>query len=117
MVVGCNTSVREPGNLQTYKTKDMTVNLNKNFVDAFGRDLEKGNIAERIGMLLFNLSTLKGVALSGEQKYVVYKLCKRVSENPESVQLSAEETVLLKDACAESLSAGAYGQIIDIIEQ
>jgi hypothetical protein len=95
----------------------MKVNLNHCFVDAFGKQIEKSNIAEKLGMVLFNLSTVNGAPLGGAKKYEAYSLCHRIASNPEAVELTVEEAALLKDVCAEQLSAGAYGQIVDLIEK
>lgn len=95
----------------------MKVNFNKSFADCFGKELsEKKNVAEQLGMYLFNLSHLGGSPLSGEQKYMAYSLCRRICSNPDVVEMSTEEASFLKEVCAEVFSSGAYGQIVDIIE-
>lgn len=102
----------------------MKVNLKRPFVDNCGDIIcEKRNggvvetsIGRQVSKLLFNLSTLGGVPLDAEQKYDAYALCQRITANPEDVELSAEEVVFLKRVCGEQLSAGAYGQVRDILE-
>ncbi len=74
------------------------------------------NIADRLGFALFNLSQIKGRPATAEEKYQSYCLLKKIKDNPEEVEISTEEGTLLKDIAAEILSAGAYGQIYDIIE-
>ena len=71
---------------------------------------------EEIAVYLFNLANLKGVPLTPEQKYRTYNLCRRVSSSPESLDLTTEEACLIKDVCCEKMSSGAYGQIVDMIE-
>lgn len=95
----------------------MTVNLDKNFLDAFGRPIENGRIADKLGMLLFNLSTVHGTPVTPEKKYAAYQMCQRINSNASAVELSLEEAAMIKDACAEHLSAGAYGQVVDLLEK
>lgn len=94
----------------------MKVNLNKNFTDAFGKTIEGKNIAEQLCMYLFNLSTMQGNPVPADRKYIAYKLCNHISSCPDEVELTAEECALVKELSNEAFSAGAYGQIVDIIE-
>lgn len=71
---------------------------------------------EEIAVYLYNLSAVNGVNLTAEQKYRAYNLCMRIASNPDSVSLTTEEACLIKDVCSEKMSAGAYGQIVDMIE-
>ena len=71
---------------------------------------------KEIAVYLYNLSSLKGAALTPEQKYRAYTLCMRIGCNPENLELTTEEACLIKDVCFEKMSAGAYGQIVDMIE-
>ncbi|MBQ8769661.1 MAG: hypothetical protein IJZ60_00665 [Bacteroides sp.] len=77
---------------------------------------EEFRLSDEICLHLFNADKLKGVPLSDEQKYKVYKLCMRISDHPESVDISTEEGTLIKGICSDRMSAGAYGQVVDIIE-
>lgn len=102
----------------------MEVNLKRPFVDNYGEvvcEMRKGvpeqtEIGRQVAKLLFNLSTLGGVPLDAEQKYEAYRLCQRITGTPEKVELTAEDAVFLKRVCGEQLSAGAYGQVCDILE-
>lgn len=71
---------------------------------------------EEVCLHLYNANTMKGVPLSDEQKYKAYSLCMRISGHPESVEISTEEGTLIKSICYEKMSAGAYGQVVDVIE-
>ena len=71
---------------------------------------------EEIAVYLYNLSNINGVNLTAEQKYRVYNLCMRIASCPDSVELTTEEACLIKDVCCEKMSAGAYGQVVDMIE-
>lgn len=93
------------------------VNLDRPFTDCFGEEIKGKNMAEQISMNLFNLSTLHGVTVSADKKYEAYKLCNRIAANPREVELTSEERVLIEDLSEDVFSAGAYGQIVDIIEE
>lgn len=102
----------------------MKVNLKRPFVDNCGDvvcEMRNGSptqteIGRQVSKILFNLSSLGGVPLDADQKYDAYELCQRISTTPECVELTAEDVVFLKKVCGEHLSAGAYGQVYDILE-
>lgn len=71
---------------------------------------------EEVAVYLYNLSNVKGVNLTSEQKYRAYILCMRIASSPDCLELTTEEACLIKDVCCEKMSAGAYGQIVDMIE-
>ena len=94
----------------------MKVNFNTPFSDCFGNKIEGKNIAGQICLFLFNLSTMSGSPVPAEKKYMAYSLCNRISKSPEEVELTTEEASFIKEVSSEVMSAGAYGQIADIIE-
>ena len=94
----------------------MKVNFNKPFTDCFGKSIEGKNISEQVCMSLFNLSTLSGTPVPADKKYMAYSLCNRISSSPDEVEMSTEEASFLKEVCNENYSAGAYGQIVDMVE-
>lgn len=104
------------------KNVKMKVNLNKPFVDCFGKEIvnEKtgraNNIAESLCLVIFNLNAMGGVPLPPEKKYGLHKISRRIASDPSSVEITTEEGSLLKEVAAEAYSCGAYGQIVDIIE-
>ena len=79
------------------------------------RKLTVGKVAARTSQL-FNLSTLRGTPVPAERKYQAYKLCQRIAANPREVELTTEDCSLLKEVASETYSAGAYGQVVDLIE-
>ena len=102
----------------------MKINFKKNFVDSFGcpiTELKDGKrttqeIWRFLAATLFSLSSLGKEPLSKEKKYTAYLLSKRIAENPEAVDCTTEEASFLKEVCCEMLNAGAYGQVVDLIE-
>lgn len=102
----------------------MKINFKKNFVDSFGSPITELKDGKRttqeiwrfLAATLFSLSSLGKEPLSKEKKYTAYLLSKRIAENPEAVECTTEEASFLKDVCSEMLNAGAYGQVVDLIE-
>ena len=93
----------------------MKINFAQPFVTFDGKKLE-GTISERLGQALFNVSTLENRSLSADEKYMSYKLCQKMASNKE-IEISAEEASFIKRISAEVLTAGAYGQVVDLIEK
>lgn len=98
----------------------MKVNLNKPFIGIDGKAVKVGDeeqmICDRLGFTLFNLVDINGKQATPEQKYMAYCLLRKIKQNPDELDITTEEGTLLKAIAAETLSAGAYGQIYDIIE-
>ena len=92
---------------------DMKVNFNQSFKDFKGKEIGV-MISDEIGKVLFNMSTSNNTPLSAEEKYMAYKLCNKVCSD--DVELSTEEAAFIIRAVGEYLTAGAYGQIRDLIE-
>lgn len=93
----------------------MRVNFNRFFVDQKGNPLSVV-MADEIGKSLFFLGSSGKTQFSAEEKYRAYKLCNRISSADGEIELTAEEAAYILRICGEALSAGAYGQIRDIIE-
>lgn len=98
----------------------MKVDLSKSFLDAKGNPVLAGGkpqvIGEHLCLSLFNFTQLNGSPATPEQKYDAYKLLKRIRQDPSKVEISAEEGAFLKKIASDVLSAGGYGQVVDIIE-
>lgn len=122
MDAGYSTRTQETGN--NLIGKIMKINFKKDFVDCFGNPIEekiKGNVEHisidrRLATSLFSLSNVEGRPLNGDEKYMAYSISCRMAQTPESVELTTEEASFLKKVCSELLSAGAYGQVYDLIE-
>lgn len=41
----------------------------------------------------------------------------KVMQNPSEVEVTTEEATLIKEACGDILTAGGYGQIVELIEK
>lgn len=73
-------------------------------------------------ILAQNLYSGEGIEKTGnaekdtENKFKAYKLCHRIFSASGPVDLTAEESILVKQVSAASLTAGAYGQIVELLE-
>lgn len=106
----------------------MKVNFKIPFADCFGNTVmrktwEGGKEADEpvmvwheLAVQLFNASTSGQAPLDAAQKYMAYTLSRRIAASPDAVDLTPEEAALLKMLSSTSFSAGAYGQIADILD-
>lgn len=67
-----------------------------------------------IGLHLYTAGGKK--PMSQEDKVRAYKLSLQMQEHPEEVELTAEDMTLIKEVTNEALVAGAYGQIVQVLE-
>jgi hypothetical protein len=92
----------------------MKVNLNKQFVDFNGNPVPE-SISDAIAKNLFFGNGVS--ADNADAKYAAYKLCSKIMNASGAVDLTAEELVLIKQVAEKSFTPGAYGQVIDLLEQ
>ena len=97
----------------------MKVNFKQSFKDFKGMEIKAGGnpvlISDEVGKILFNAGMSANVSLSSDEKYMAYKLCNRISSGNE-LELTMEEGAFILRVCGEHMTAGAYGQIRDLIE-
>jgi hypothetical protein len=105
----------------------MKVNMNKPFVGFDGKVLKITDqttnelrtifVSETLAQTMFNASTLQNAPMSQENKFAAFKICQKIIQNPSCVELTSEEIVLIKAIAAQDMSAGAYGQVVELLEQ
>lgn len=54
--------------------------------------------------------------LTSDEKYRSYKLNLFIILSMEDIEISSEDATLIKKVCDKFLTAGAYGQVVDLIE-
>lgn len=93
----------------------MKLNFNQSFKDFKGEAIvENGkekSISEMIATLLFSG---QGIT-KNEDKLKAFSLSQRIYNAKSAIEITVEEASMIKKV-AESLSAGAYSQVIAIIE-
>lgn len=93
----------------------MKVNFNQSFKDFKGKAIGV-SVADEIGKVMFNLSTMGNTPMSADDKYMAYKLCNKMN-NGDEVDVNMDEAAFIVKVCGEYFSAGAYGQVRDLIER
>lgn len=92
----------------------MKVNFNVNFRTFTGEETQE-RIADVVAQSLYNYG--KDKLVKRDDKFTAYVLCQRIMQNPSDVEITTEEATLIKEACADVLTAGGYGQVYQLIEQ
>lgn len=79
-----------------------------------GKEVQEPVMAsDQIGEVLW---TQASTGTSPEEKYKAFKIAQRIAMNPEAVNLSDDDVVLIKKVCAQVFAPGVYGQIVDLLE-
>ncbi|MDR2913940.1 MAG: hypothetical protein LBV74_03750 [Tannerella sp.] len=91
------------------------INLNKEFKDFSGTIIAGEMISDAIAKHLY---LGKGVSVdNGDEKYAAYKLSSKIMNATKEIDVTPEEIVLIKKVAAASLTPGAYGQVMDLLEK
>ena len=94
--------------------KNMKVDFNRKFKNYDGVELAGQNIASAVAEALFNYGKDKPVGR--DEKFKAYVLCQRIIQGGGILEITTEEGTLIKEVCGESLTAGGYGQVYELIE-
>ena len=79
---------------------------------------EKGEpqmMSDTIGLYLYAAGSKK--PLEPADRMRAYRICVQLQEHPEEVELEAEDMTLIKELTNEALVAGAFGQIVQVLEK
>lgn len=71
-------------------------------------------LGEFVCMILYSLQE-SDAKMNGEEKYKIYKLGKKISDNPKS-EFSVEELAIIKEHVGRKATTFLVGEIYDIIE-
>ena len=97
------------------KPKNMKVDLNRRFRGFKGNVLDGDNVATAVAEALFNYGKDKPVGR--DEKFKAYVLCQRIIQGGGVLDLESEDVTLIKEVCGESLTAGGYGQVYELVER
>lgn len=92
----------------------MKINFNQSFKDFKGNEIGV-SIADEVGKLMFNLSTTGKNPMSADEKYMAYRICSKMCADGDA-EISVDEAAFIVKVCGEYLTAGAYGQVKDLVE-
>lgn len=93
----------------------MERNFNRPFLDYKGNPIQSALIADEVCKILFNVGTGNSDKSTLDEKFMAYKLCTRIMQSPETVELSVDEAAYIDKTCGERLTAGAYGQLRSLL--
>lgn len=98
----------------------MKVNFNKAFKDAFGNETKENGkevvMRDLVAQILFSGQFLEKAGKADDAgKLAAYRLSLKIANSDGEIDITAEEAVMIKQA-ASVLTAGAYGQIFDLVE-
>lgn len=97
------------------KPKNMKVDLNRRFRGFKGNELDGDNVATAVAEALFNY--VKDKPVGRDEKFKAYVLCQRIIQGGGVLDLESEDVTLIKEVCGESLTAGGYGQVYELVER
>jgi hypothetical protein len=75
-----------------------------------------GRMDEQLRTVLFSIDGGERLPLSADEKYLAYRIGKRLLEEGGKIELTLEEAAFLKRIGAVAFRAGAYGQLVDLLE-
>jgi hypothetical protein len=91
------------------------INLNKEFRDFNGTVIAGEMISDAIAKHLY---LGKGISLdNGDEKYAAYKLSSKLIHSKAEIELTTEEIQLIKKVAATGFTPGAYGQVMDFLNE
>lgn len=95
----------------------MRANFNVNAVDFSGKEIlingKKVNLSEELQKSLFFAGN-NATRLTPEEKYLAYKVGRKLASG--SDEYTTEECSFVKKIAGDTMAAGLYGAIVDIIE-
>lgn len=93
----------------------MKIDFNKNFKNYLGKETSNV-IYEKVAEALYSVGAIPELKMGKEEKFRAYMICQRLISNNGVVDITTEDATMIKDVCAAYLTAGAYGQIQEIID-
>jgi hypothetical protein len=93
----------------------MKVDFNRKFKDFKGNELSD-SIADKVSEALFSAGMTRECPIRNEDKFRAYKLSQKIINAAGATELSAEDITLIKEIVSNFLTAGAYGQVEELVE-
>ena len=93
----------------------MKVNLNRKFRDFKGNETND-IISDKVAEALYSAGAIPEWAIKREDKFRAYKLCQQIINSKGVIEIESEDATLIKAVCANFLTAGAYGQVHELVE-
>lgn len=94
----------------------MNVNFNTKIKSYNGQPLKQNGAEVDFRTIVCQMLYTAGEKYNAEEKYKAYKIMQRIESNPEHVEVGSDDAVLIKRIVGDTLTAGAYGQLADILD-
>jgi len=91
--------------------------FSRKFKNFKGIEFGTETMAEQIASVLFGAGATPELAIDNADKFRAYKLSTKLIAGNGVIEISDEDAAFLEKYCAMAFSAGAYGQIMDILKQ
>lgn len=98
-----------------HNKSNMKIDLNKRFKNFKGKETAEV-IADKVAEALYSAGAMPEWPIQKEDKFRAYKLCQKIIMSNGILEITAEEASLIKEICSNFLTAGAYGQVHELIE-
>ena len=94
----------------------MKVNFNKNLKNFDGTDMrDNSGEVKVIKDVVCSRLYSSGDDMNEDEKYELYKLMTRINAADGEIDISHKESILIKKCCNRTLTAGAFGQIFELL--
>ena len=102
----------------------MKINLNRPLLDFKGNEAikvvngkeVKHSLRDMVSEALYAAGINQQKSMEMAKKLRAYKMLQQIINNRGVLDIETEDATLLKEICADFFTAGAYGQIYDLIE-
>lgn len=92
----------------------MKVNLNRMFVDIYGKEKSDESIMK--DAVAQGLYVGQGVENTPDAKYAAYKLCNKIMNSEGEIEIDEKERSMIRNVSCVVLTPGGFGQIMEILE-
>ena len=92
------------------------VDFGKCFLDFKGGSIDSATMSDELSKALFSAGS-PGLPIENEDKYRAYKISTKLISQDGVIDVSDDDVSFLKKFCMLAFTAGAYGQIVELIEK
>ena len=90
------------------------MNFDRKFFNHKGVEIGHETISDELSKVLFNAGA-QGLSVESGQKFIAYKISTKLIAQRGIIELNDEEIEFLKKFCEVAFTAGAYGQIVELL--
>lgn len=94
----------------------MKVNFNVAFKNFNGTVIQENGKDQMISVMVSSVLFIGKECKTVEEKMTAFNLSQRIYNSKGAIEISAEDATLIKRLTADSLIAGAYAQVANLVE-